>query len=101
MIIYKNPGGNTAVPDPSNIGISDKRRFVIHQEMNMVTRQATTGAGGDWGIPITMFKGTIRLPGRMKRMGYGDKLQFSIQNATGEATGTGDWCLQCIYKEFT
>ncbi len=101
MIVYKNPGNQVPTPDPSNIGISPRRKFVIHQEMTMVAQQTTSGAGGgDGTFPRTMFKGVILLPKRYQRFGDADELTFVIQNATGEATGTTRWCLQSIYKEF-
>ncbi len=99
FLILKNPTLAGSV-DPSNMGISVLRKFVIHQEMMMVTRQATSGAGGDWGFPRTMFAGVVRIPKGYQRMGIGDKLQLVIQTNLGEATGRAEFCLQCIYKEF-
>jgi len=99
--IAKNPNSDIALPPPDQVGINDARRYVIHQEMVMITRVGTAGAGGgDLGIPRTFFKGVVLIPNKYQRNGLGDKLQFTIQNATGEATGSSDWCLQCIYKEF-
>ncbi len=100
MVIYKNPGNNVAVGDISNIGVSDRRRFVLHQEMTMISQQASSAGGGDFTFPRTMFKGVVRLPRTFKRMGIDDKLQFVISNEIGESTGTTRWCIQCIYKEF-
>ncbi len=100
MVVYKNPGNNIAVGDISSMGTLDNRRFVLHQEMVMISQQASSAGGGDFTFPRTMFKGVITLPRTFKRLGIDDKLQFVISNASGESTGTTRWCIQCIYKEF-
>ena len=97
FLVYKDPSGQ--IPSPpvvDSVGVSAKRKFVIHQEMLMVTTQSTTNDG----FPRTMFKGVILIPRRYSRFGDGDRLRFTIGNAPAEATGSTDWCLQCIYKEF-
>ncbi len=94
--VFKRPANNLTQPDPSGMGAEDVKRFVIHQEMMMQAQQGTT----DETFPRTMFKGVLRIPPRMRRNGYDDRLQLLIQNATGESTGTTRWCVQCIYKEF-
>lgn len=96
FVVFKNPGNQVPIPAVDGIGISPRRKFVIHQEMLMVTTQSSTNDG----FPRTMFKGVILLPKRYQRHGDADKLQFVIGNASAEATGSSDWCLQCIYKEF-
>ena len=99
FLVYKNPGNQVPVPDPSNIGISPRRKFVIHQEMMMVD-PVGPAASSPSSFPRTMFKGVILIPKRYQRFGDGDKLTFVIQNALGETNGQTDWCVQCIYKEF-
>ncbi len=99
MLVYKNPGNQVPVPDPSNIGISPRRKFVIHQEMMMVDDVGPASSSAT-SFPRTMFKGVILIPKRYQRFGDGDKLTFVIQNSVGETTGQTDWCIQCIYKEF-
>ncbi len=100
-MFWKNPGNELVAPSPASVGSSDVRKFVFHQEMQMVAQQTTSGAGGgDGTFPRTMFKGVIRVPKRYQRMGINDRLSFSIQNEPGESTGTTRFCFQCIYKEF-
>ncbi len=96
MAVYKDPGGNAGNPDPNSIGDDDRKRFVIHQEMTML---AGTLSGTD-NFPRTMFQGVIKLPPRIRRMGYGDRVRVLLQNGTGESTGLASVCVQCIYKEF-
>jgi len=96
FIVYKDPSGDLTVPAVDAVGTSARRKFVIHQEMTMITTQSTTNDG----FPRTMFKGVILIPKRYQRFGDGDRFRFTIGNSPGEATGSTDWCLQCIYKEF-
>lgn len=94
MAVFKNPGNNLIVPNPSNIGIDDNRKHVLHQEMTMV------GNGALGSFPRTMFQGVIRIPPRLKRFGLNDKLVVTFQHAAGETSGITNVCVQCIYKEF-
>ncbi len=94
MAVFKNPGNNLTVPNPSNVGISDNRKHVIHQEMIMVAPLA------DSAFPRTMFQGVIRIPPRLKRFGFNDRMVVTFQHAAGETTGISNVCVQCIYKEF-
>ncbi len=98
MLVFKNPGNQLAPPALSGVGISNVRKFVIHQEMMMLSGISTAGAGGGFQFPRTLFKGVIVIPKRYQRMGDNDKIQVSIGH--DDATGTADWCIQCIYKEF-
>jgi len=97
MAVVKNPGANFSFPVIDQFGVSDIRRFVIHQEMVMLTPFEATGTTG---FPRTMFKGVIRIPRGYKRNGLEDKLQLIIQHSTGEASQTTRFCVECIYKEF-
>ncbi len=96
MIVYKNPGANVTGPAVDTVGISDKKRFVIHQEMLMLSNGITLGDNN----PRTLFKGVIKLPPRMKRNGIQDKWQVIIGHRSAEATQVSEFCLQAIYKEF-
>ncbi len=99
MIVYKNPGNNVAPPSNlDSVGVSDNKRFVMHQEM-MMTGQNGSNPGAA-NIPRTLFKGVVRLPRNYRRMGYDDKLQVVLQHRNGEATQRTDFCIECIYKEF-
>jgi len=96
MYVYKNPGSDVGGPNPDQVGQSDRRKRVIHQEMIM-TGSVLTAASA---IPKVLFKGVVLIPRGLKRNGLGDKLQVVIGHRTGEATQQSNFCLQCIYKEF-
>ncbi len=89
MSITKNPGGNITAPVPNVVGISDNKRFVIHQEMVMLQQQTNSN-------PRTLFKGVIVIPRGYRRFGPNDLLQISLL-----APGVNiNYCVQCHYKEF-
>jgi len=96
LVVFKNPNGNLGVPVVDAVGISDKRKFVIHQEMVMTGNNLSTAAP----VPRILFKGVIKIPQPYQRNGINDKLQVIIGHRTGEATQKSDFCLQCIYQEF-
>ncbi len=99
MIVYKNPGDNMVPPGSlDSVGASDRKRFVIHQEMLMTGQNGSNPGAAN--IPRTLFKGVVVLPRTFRRMGYDDKLQVVLQHRTGEATQRTDFCIECIYKEF-
>ncbi len=101
LMFWKNPGNELTAPSPASVGSSDVRKWVFHQEMQMVAPQTTSGAGGgDGTFPRTMFKGVIRIPKKMQRMGINDRLSMSVQNSPGESSGDSAFCFQCIYKEY-
>ncbi len=94
IIIFKNPGNNLAASgfNPKLMGLNDNKRFVIHQEMILMSGDAGNG------LPRPIFNGVIVIPKGFRRMGPGDKLIMNI--VTGTAGVNADWCLQCHYKEF-
>lgn len=96
MGVFKNPGALLSPPAMDNVGTSDRRKYMIHQEMLMLAPFVTGGTQ----FPRTMFKGVIRIPRGYKRNGIEDKLQVILQHRTGEATQQTDFCIECIYKEF-
>ncbi len=96
MAIMKKPGGNPANVSPNAVGQDDDKRFVIHQEMTMVSNQT----GGLSTFPRTMFQGVIKIPRSYKRFGFNDELVALFQNSLSETTGIVNVCVQCIYKEF-
>ncbi len=100
MAVMKNPGNNITSPRADTIGTSDAKKQIIHQEMIMVSQQASSAGGGDFTFPRTMFKGVIRIPRGYKRFGTNDRLNLLFSNDAGETTGSTRWCIQCIYKEF-
>ncbi len=94
LAVFKNPGNNLSTPNPNNMGPSDVKRFVIHQEMVMLAQNPADGAQ----FPRTVFNGVIKIPRGYRRFGYADKLLCLLQGPGG--TGTSQMCVQCIYKEF-
>ncbi len=94
MIIFKNPGGNLANASfiPDNMGINDNKRYVIHQEMVLMSGDAGNG------LPRPLFNGVIVIPKGLSRFGPGDTLNMNI--ITGTPAVNADWCIQSHYKEF-
>ncbi len=92
LTVGKNPGGNITLPVPNVVGVSDNKRFVIHQEMVMLQKFDADVASN----PRTLFNGVIVIPKGYRRFGPNDTLQVSFL-----APGSNiDVCLQCHYKEF-
>ncbi len=89
MLVLKNPGAEIVVPQPNQVGISDAKRFVIHQEMVMLEQSVN-------GNPRTVFNGVIIIPRGYRRFGPNDFLQLALY-APGVNTSI---CFQCHYKEF-
>ncbi len=101
MAVVKNPGANFVFPPLDQLGVSDLRKYVIHQEMIMLVPQSESGAGGGTArFPRTLFKGVIRIPKGYARSGINDRLLVLLQHRTGEVTQQTEFCLECIYKEF-
>ena len=89
FMLAKNPGGNLSLPDPNQVGISDNKKYVIHQEMVMLQKQ-------DGSNPRTLFKGVVVVPRGYRRQGPNDTFVISIL-----APGVNiDACMQIHYKEF-
>ncbi len=89
MNIQKNPGNDLIFPNPNVIGASDKKKFVIHQEMKMLEQSVN-------GNPRTIFNGVIAIPRGYRRNGPNDRLQI-VLFAPGVNCNV---CFQCHYKEF-
>ncbi len=92
IYVMKNPGANLSLPQANSVGGSDEKRFIIHQEMVMLSGDAGNG------LPRTIFAGVIRIPRGYKRFGIKDKLQLALRGGTSSMTY--DFCVQCIYKNF-
>ncbi len=93
FIIYKNPGANVSaadIPKANVVGASDFRRQVFHQEMLML---------GDIDniIPVTLFKGVIKVPRTFQTIRENDKITIQLFTPAGITTF---FCIQCIYKSF-
>ncbi len=89
LAVFKNPGGNLSNPVPNAVGASDDKRFVIHQEMSMVTNQVSAA-------PTVLFNGVIKIPKGYSRFGPNDKLQILLLSPAIDIT----LCIQVHYKEF-
>ncbi len=90
MAIYKNPGNNLGFPPPNAVGASDAKKYVIHQEMIMMSGDAGNG------LPRPLFNGVIAIPKHMRRFAPDDDLYVMLLSPTVAA----DFCLQVHYKEF-
>ncbi len=89
LAITKNPGFNLTFPNANVIGSNDNKRYVIHQEMVMLQKQAGSN-------PRTLFKGVIAIPRGYKRFGPADRLQILIFSPGVDI----DYCWQAHFKEF-
>ncbi len=94
MMVMKNPGNNlsTTSISPKAVGLNDNKRYIIHQEMILMSGDAGNG------LPRPLFNGVIVIPKGLRRFGPNDRL--SVIFVTGNAGIVADWCLQCHYKEF-
>ncbi len=89
ITIFKNPGTNLTPPAANAVGISDNKRYVIHQEMKMMEQSVN-------GNPRTIFNGVIVIPRGYRRFGPNDQLNMSIL-----APGVSAFvCYQEHFKEF-
>ena len=96
MHVMKDPGSGLTIPLANGSGNSQNKKHIIHQEMVMISGTGLTGSG----FPRTLFNGVIKIPPRLRRFGYGDRLLVALQNGAGETTGIANACVQTIYKEF-
>ncbi len=89
MSVWKNPGNALTMSSPNIIGGDPNKRFVIHQEMVMLSKSTDA-------VPRTLFKGVIVLPRGYRRFGPNDKLLLQLLSPGV----TVDYCFQSHYKEF-
>ncbi len=89
LAIMKNPGFNLNPPQANAVGVSDDKRYVIHQEMIMFQKQENSN-------PRTLFNGVIKIPRGYKRFGPNDRLQILILSPGVSF----EYCWQAHYKEF-
>ncbi len=85
--VGKNPGTNLVMPDPGAVGGSDNKRWVLHEEKGL---SSDIGGGG---TPM-VFKGVIRIPPRLRRMGKDDQIVLLIRTTNHVAY----FCVKAIYK---
>ncbi len=89
MLVFKNAAGILTAPAPNAVGISNLKKYVIHQEMVMLEKNTTSN-------PRTLFAGVVKIPRGYVRNGPLDKLQVSVF----APNNTGEFCIQAHYKEF-
>ncbi len=89
LAVMKNPADVLTPPEANQIGVSDLKKYVIHQEMVMLQKEAT-------GNPRTIFNGVIVIPRGYRRNGPGDSLELLTLSPGVNC----DVCIQCHYKEF-
>ncbi len=87
--LWKNVANDLVLPASNVIGISDLKRYSIHQEMVMLQ-------GTNAGNPRTMFVGVIAIPRGYRRNGPQDRWQVRITSPGVNI----NYCIQAIYKEF-
>ncbi len=90
MGIFKNPGGNLTAPAINDVGSSDNKKYMIHQEMVMIENK------GQGGNPHTLFDGVIKIPKNYSRFGPTDTLLCIVLSPQMDIA----FCLQAHYKEF-
>ncbi len=89
LAVYKSPGNNLDVIDPTSVGANDNKRFVIHQEMILIQNQNAAN-------PRIIFNGVIAIPRGYRRFAPSDRLYVVLRSNTVNIA----YCLQCHYKEF-
>ncbi len=88
LIVFKNPSNAMSLPNGNVVGTSDVKKIIFHQEMTMTEKNTTA-------IARTLFKGVLKVPAHMQRMGQDDTLGVALFSPGV----TFDFCIQCIYKE--
>ncbi len=93
MYVFKNPGNALTAPAPNQVGISNVKKYVIHQEMVMLQSE---GTGDPEANARILFNGVIAIPKLYRRNGPDDRLKLVLL-----APGVDiEYCFQCHYKEF-
>ncbi len=89
LMVFKNPGGNLTFPAPNAVGVDDNKKYVIHQEMSMITN--AQGAA-----PTVLFDGVIKIPKNYQRFGPSDTLTLAVLAPLLDIA----FCYQAHFKEF-
>lgn len=89
--VMKRPGGALPVTPvtPGATGGSNQRKWIMHEEKGI------PGNAADGAYPLT-FKGVIKVPKRMQRMGEDDEWICVLRGAD-----IYNACIKCIYKFYT
>ncbi len=81
----------TNLPTPGSTGVHANKRKIIHTEKGL----AGGGDASTAGVPM-IFKGVIRIPRGMRRMGQDDRIKVCAR-----ANFATKFCLQAIYKHYS
>ncbi len=95
MYIDGNPGSTIPIgsfPLVNDVGRSNVRKMIFHQEMAMLSDENDS-------IPITLFKGVLKIPKKFVRQGLDDSISVTVGTPIGGPEL--DACIQCIYKEYS
>ncbi len=93
MYVYGNPGNAipaASFPAVNTVGTSNLRKQIFHQEMAMLS-------DANDSIPITLFKGVLKIPKKFQRLGVDDRITVRVGTPVGGAEL--DVCIQSVYKE--
>ncbi len=93
MYVYGNPGNTITsgtFPNVNEVGSSNLRKMIFHQDMAMMSDSNDS-------IPITLFKGVLKIPRKFSRLGVDDRIIVRVGTPVGGAVINA--CVQCIYKE--
>lgn len=86
--VFKKAANVVLGPVPGASGGDNERRFILHEEKG-IPGSTTQGQG-----PLT-FRGVIKIPPRMRRMGEDDRISIKLRGAQ-----IHDICLKAIYKVY-
>ncbi len=92
MYVMKNPSSAIAFatfPNGNAVGASNVKKLIFHQEMTMTEKNTTA-------IPRTLFKGVLKIPRHMQRMGPADEIRIVMFSPGVDF----EFCIQCIYKDY-
>ncbi len=89
LCIQKNPGHSIAAVACNAVGISDLKKYIIHQEMSMIQNQIA-------GNPTVLFNGVIKIPKGYVRNGPNDRLELQFLCPAINV----NLCIQAHFKEF-
>jgi len=88
--LFKSVGNGINPPALNAVGISDDKRFMLHQEMIVIENK---GAGGNSRI---LFNGVIKIPKGHNRMGPNDVMYLCVLSPALDIVE----CHQVHFKEF-
>ncbi len=87
--IIHNPGTNLTLPNPGSVGTSNEKKFVFKTWKGLGGNKSLGGQPYSW-------RGWIKVPRTLQRMGTDDAIQFVVRSPT-----TGNSCFHAVYKWFS